>query len=202
MRYILNDSGFIEAVSFNNIMICNNKTCTEYTGTIPTGYESLAEWNENANINAYKIVDGNLVFDSDEDTRLQNLWATQKGGGTSGDSSVIESGSNDNGNWIKWADGTMMCTRTIEVNSVSVSKTWGSLYYYEDLNTYSFAQEFIDIPDSFHIYFVPTTPAGCWLGNYDAPSITNKNFRKYALFRPTSNTVTGKLFVTATGKWK
>jgi hypothetical protein len=78
MRYILNDSGYIQAVSFNNLLECQNKTCTEYTGTVPTGYETLAEWSENANINAYKIVDSNLVFDSEEDARLQSLWANQE----------------------------------------------------------------------------------------------------------------------------
>ena len=77
MRYILNDSGYIEAVSFNNAMMCSNKTCTEYTGTVPTGYENLAEWSENANINAYKIVNGNLTYDSTEDARLQSLWESQ-----------------------------------------------------------------------------------------------------------------------------
>ena len=88
MRYILNDSGYIEAVSFNNLLECQNKTCTEYTGTIPTGYESLAEWSENANINAYKIVDGNLIYDSNEDTRLQALWESQKASSTSGETNT------------------------------------------------------------------------------------------------------------------
>lgn len=78
MRYILNDSGFIQAVSFNNLLECQNKSCTEYTGTIPTGYETLAIWSETANINAYKIVDGNLTYDSEEDARLQSLWAIQE----------------------------------------------------------------------------------------------------------------------------
>ena len=80
MRYILNDNGFIQAVSFNNLLECQNKTCTEYTGTVPTGYENLAIWSETANINAYKIVNGNLRFDSEEDARLQSLWASQKKG--------------------------------------------------------------------------------------------------------------------------
>ena len=78
MRYILNDSGYIQAVSFNNLLECQNKTCTEYTGTIPTGYENLAIWSETANINAYKIVNGNLTYDSEEDARLQSLWASQE----------------------------------------------------------------------------------------------------------------------------
>jgi len=78
MRYILNDSSYIETISFNYQVECNNKSCIEYTGEVPTGYESLAEWSELANINAYKIVDGNLTFDSEEDTRLQELWASQQ----------------------------------------------------------------------------------------------------------------------------
>jgi hypothetical protein len=78
MRYILNDNGFIETISFNYMVECNNKLCTEYTGTTPSGYETLAEWSENANINAYKIVNGNLTYDSEEDARLKSLWASQE----------------------------------------------------------------------------------------------------------------------------
>lgn len=95
MRYILNDSGYIETISFNYQVECNNKSCIEYTGEVPTGYENLSEWSELANINAYKIVEGNLTFDSTEDTRLQELWASQQisnsSGGISGDTLPIGS---------------------------------------------------------------------------------------------------------------
>jgi hypothetical protein len=77
MRYILNDSGYIEAISFGCSIECKDKTCTEYTGSIPEGYETLAIWSETANINAYKIVEGNLTYDSTEDARLQALWESQ-----------------------------------------------------------------------------------------------------------------------------
>ena len=90
MRYILNDSGYIETVSFVYQVECNNKSCTEYTGSIPTGYGNLEEWNENANINAYKIVDGNLTYDSDEDARLQKLWESQLNASVNGSSIVIK----------------------------------------------------------------------------------------------------------------
>ena len=94
MRYILNDEGYIETVSFTYEVECNNKTCTEYTGSVPTGYETLAEWDENANINAYKIVDGNLTYDSAKDTELQTLWAKQQ---ATGEGTILyenESGTN------------------------------------------------------------------------------------------------------------
>lgn len=78
MRYILNNSGYVEEISFTHGIECNNKICIEYTGSVPEGYENLAEWSELANINAYKVVDGELIYDSAEDTRLQDLWDNQK----------------------------------------------------------------------------------------------------------------------------
>lgn len=73
MRYILDDLGYIEAVSCTFIE-CNNKGCTEYTGAIPEGYESYAQWAEEANIRAYKIVDGNLTLDTARAAELEAEW--------------------------------------------------------------------------------------------------------------------------------
>jgi hypothetical protein len=75
MFYILDDSGYIEETS-SHFIECKNKTCTEYKGTIPSGYDSLDDWVLNANIRAYKIDSrGNLVFDSAKNTALQAEWA-------------------------------------------------------------------------------------------------------------------------------
>lgn len=73
MRYILDDRGYVKYCS-NNYITCENKTCTPYEGTIPEGYETIEEWVQNANIRAYKVVDGNLVFDEEEDARLQEEY--------------------------------------------------------------------------------------------------------------------------------
>lgn len=74
MRYIIDDRGYVKYCS-NNYITCENKTCTPYEGDIPDGYETIEEWVQNANIRAYKIVDGNLVFDEEEDARLQEEYA-------------------------------------------------------------------------------------------------------------------------------
>lgn len=74
MRYILDSYGYVEEVTFGGYIICNNESCTEYTGKIPSGYDSLEEWNDNANIRAYKVVDGNLVYDADKDNELRALF--------------------------------------------------------------------------------------------------------------------------------
>ena len=73
MRYILDDRGYVKYCS-NTYITCENKTCTPYEGTMPEGYETIEEWVQNANIRAYKIADGNLVFDAEEDARLQEEY--------------------------------------------------------------------------------------------------------------------------------
>lgn len=74
MRYILDDRGYVRYCS-NTYITCENKTCTPYEGSIPDGYETIEEWVQNANIRAYTVVDGNLVFDAEEDARLQEEYA-------------------------------------------------------------------------------------------------------------------------------
>ena len=78
MRYILDDEGYIETISFLYTVECNNKSCTGYKGTVPEGYSSLIEWSENAVIQAYKIVNGSLVYDANKETELIAKWEQEK----------------------------------------------------------------------------------------------------------------------------
>lgn len=41
---------------------------------------------------------------------------------------ILESGSNDNGNWIKYADGTMIVTQKF-TRTISINNPAGALYY-------------------------------------------------------------------------
>ena len=83
LRYILNDLGYIEEVGFGQLISCNGENCIEYNGLIPEGYNSLNEWFEietqNNRINAWKIEKNNLVYDSDKEKELIELWEKQKG---------------------------------------------------------------------------------------------------------------------------
>jgi hypothetical protein len=123
MRYILNDSGYIEAVSFGCSIECEDKTCTEYTGTVPTDYETLAIWSETANINAYKIVDGNLTYDSEEDARLQTLWESQLNT-NSGETNVNNYSMEEQvvGTWI---DGKPLYRKTIYLTKPNNQQSYG-----------------------------------------------------------------------------
>lgn len=79
MRYILNSEGYIYDVSFGSEIECDLGTCTEYTGQIPTGYETIEDWfeGESDKLNAWKIIDGNLVFDNAKYTELQEIWENE-----------------------------------------------------------------------------------------------------------------------------
>ena len=153
MRYILNDRGYIAELSDGHLITCNNNTCTEYTGTIPDGYTSLEEWAINANINAYKIVDGNLTYDSEEDTRLQAEWEKEY------------SGSNSLGSWTKLADGTIIQRGSFKINAM-INSAWGSWY--------ECSVTFPNFPIPFTTNATVTiTPRGraCWL-EYQDSSLT------------------------------
>ena len=115
--------------------------------------------------------------------------------------SIVESGSNANGTYIKYIDGTMICARKITLSSVPVNSTWGSWYYYYDNTTYSFVNEFISTPILQKTLVAPT-PAGALLGDYGDSNVTTSGFRGITLIRPTSNTVTADIYITAIGKWK
>lgn len=41
---------------------------------------------------------------------------------------VVESGSNSNGSWTKWSDGTMICRKNIDYGNLSITTQWGSFY--------------------------------------------------------------------------
>ena len=114
---------------------------------------------------------------------------------------IVESGSNENGNWIKFNDGTMICTRSIE-KQIPCTATWGSLFYGFDSDAYNFAQEFIT-PPLLYLFAYQRLDSSFWLSNYYNTIITTTGFRHYAIMRPTSaDNVAYTLNVLAIGKWK
>lgn len=90
---------------------------------------------------------------------------------------IVESGSNDNGSWIKYSDGTMICTKTTSIIT-PITSPWGALYESGDVILGQFPQAFISNPRVSvtnnsssgagalieAVFQVTTTSAGkCWL---------------------------------------
>ena len=114
---------------------------------------------------------------------------------------IVESGSNSYGTWIKYSDGTMICTRSIE-KQIPCNKTWGSLFYGFDSDAYNFAKEFIT-PPLLYLFAYQRLSSSFWLSNYYNTIITTTGWRNYAIMRPTSaENVAYTLNVLAIGKWK
>ena len=81
MKYTIKDDGYIDEIGFGvNSLESKNKTSSEYTGTIPSGYTNLQEWalGEKEKIGAWKISENNLVFDNAKYSELNTLWEQQE----------------------------------------------------------------------------------------------------------------------------
>lgn len=63
---------------------------------------------------------------------------------------IIESGSNDNGNWIKFVDGTMICTNRYFIQELGNTTTQsGALYVSNEIQGKSFPATFTNRPEIF-----------------------------------------------------
>ena len=115
---------------------------------------------------------------------------------------IVESGSNTNGSWTKWADGTMIINKTV-LGTANITNAWGSLYVSADINLGDFPVAFIETPT---IVVSPQTQTGTQymlVGNGGRSYGTETNAGYVALVRPNSRTgVAYRLEVIAKGKWK
>lgn len=80
MRYIINDKSYVLAVSFGCELSFADCDCTEYTGKVPSGWNSLEEWyeDEGGNLWRWKIVGGNLTLDPAAVAPVKGQWGTPK----------------------------------------------------------------------------------------------------------------------------
>ena len=112
---------------------------------------------------------------------------------------VVTSGSNANGVWIKYADGTMICTKTIEFSvATSEWQAWGSCYETALKDCGVWAMNFISSP----IVSATQTGGAAWLEYfYDTD---NTNVGKTRFVRPTVPGATAiyKMNVIGVGRWK
>ena len=115
---------------------------------------------------------------------------------------IVESGSNTNGSWTKWADGTMIINKTV-LGTTNITNAWGSLYVSAEINLGNFPVAFIEMPT---IVVSPQTQTGTQYmltgqGGSGYGSETNAGY--VSLVRPNSRTnVAYRLEVIAKGKWK
>ena len=109
-------------------------------------------------------------------------------------SGIISTGSNSDGSWIKFADGTMICYHTKNIN-VACTSQWGQLY--------EGGAAIGNLPSTFTstpiVMVTNTAPDGYFEGIKDTTTSTWGTLR---MAIPTSSTRTFKVNLLAIGRWK
>lgn len=126
------------------------------------------------------------VLVKNSDTDYDTAWST-----------IIESGSNDNGSWIKYSDGTMICYKSTGEIDMNITTSWGSLYE-GNLSLGNFPAEFIETPT------ISVTPFGSGMlieqGGFHA---SETSWGILTCVRPNSvENVKARFNLIAIGKWK
>lgn len=119
---------------------------------------------------------------------------------------IVESGSNANGSYIKWSNGTMICTGKKTFQSVAVTQTWGNINTCGDTNNLAFnnfAKEFAEIPIvNVSAIPYPNTSGNFWLCTSLNKLVTKNNPGAYQICRGTPGTMNFVLSYVAIGPWK
>lgn len=114
--------------------------------------------------------------------------------------SIIESGSNSNGSWIKFEDGTMICRIKKEYSVVfKNSQKWGLLWESNLCSLENFPTTFKAVPS---VIVMINSSSG---GLIEYVINTTTSFAGYVqIFRPveTDGTLSYTMSVVAIGKWK
>lgn len=148
-----------------------------YSTVIKTS-ETIAKWHKNG---AYiKQIDTDLL-------KLNSI-------------NIIESGSNENGTYIKFADGTMICTGTKSFTGEADYTEDGSIYY-KDVGEYTFPIEFIETPIVNVTNVNNNYTRHIWIGGIANVS-TSKIEHIIICNHWNATDGGGKLHVQAIGKWK
>ena len=111
--------------------------------------------------------------------------------------SVVESGSNDNGSWIKYSDGTMICYKSTGEIDMNITTSWGSLYE-GNISVGNLPAEFIETPTIF------VTPFGSGMLIEQGGIYASKtSWGNITGVRPNSvENVKARFHLMAIGKWK
>lgn len=76
MRYIVDSNNYVTAISFGTEMEYADCVCTEYTGMVPSGWDTLEAWyfDEGDKLWRWQIIDGELVMDASATAPSEGSW--------------------------------------------------------------------------------------------------------------------------------
>ena len=114
---------------------------------------------------------------------------------------IIESGSNSNGEYIKFSDGTMICYKKFS-GTAKITESWYNLYETSSANALDFGnypQEFKETPLLFTQFYGENSQwIDAWLDN----TRTASKVGKAIVCSASSKTAGAYYFILAIGRWK
>lgn len=117
---------------------------------------------------------------------------------------IVDSGSNTNGNYIKYEDGSLICYGQIYIGNTTTGGNSDGNLWYVDINIQSaYAHSFISRPMLFLWPYTTrnATPHFLWLcQRYDTAG--TDTFGNYRIYSPTNTTMVIGITYFAIGKWK
>ena len=122
---------------------------------------------------------------------------SQSGGVPTG--AVIETGSNANGEWTKWADGTMICSGFKAPAASGGFSSFGGIFYLGPYAAYTFPQAFVGSPPKVK-YGCVSANGSTWAADGGAVSGLTTT-ATYIVFNASAATTTITPFYTAHGRW-
>lgn len=116
---------------------------------------------------------------------------------------IVETGTNANGTYTKWADGTMICTRSLDVSTALSTQLGSSTLYYNASTGVVASQQmpasFIALP-KVHAQLTCDQSTTGWLGGFSTPS-TSAWGTCYLLEAFARTSQTYHIYLTAIGRW-
>lgn len=110
---------------------------------------------------------------------------------------IVESGSNSNGEWVKWDDGTMICRATHSINA-PINIQYGALYRTDGMALPDYPAPFIKKPE---VTFSSVGSNSCFITNWGVGTSTKPN--TLLLMKPaTAETTDYLISYIAIGRWK
>lgn len=112
---------------------------------------------------------------------------------------IVESGTNTNGSYVKYSNGTMICHKQVSINA-NITASWGTLYDTgnQDIDLGNYAQPFVgNVPQ---VSITMASANGCWLEGCTNRTLTS--YGKIVLASATSKTASVAYDLIAIGKWK
>ncbi len=146
----------------------------------------------------FQVDESDLLWKGQHVYRQDNIvGAVSVSGGGTPTGSIIEKGSNANGQYVKYADGTLICWRTWTTTTLAIDGAYGDLFI--GALSWAYPSAFVGELPSVNCSYLKWGTSASWPA-LSALSLTSTSIRVYDIQSRPAGTGTA-ISVTAIGRW-